>query len=195
MRYLEREGAKEVVAFLLVFVFSVLWTAPAFTAEKLSNRMPAQEGETCLVCDKGVTENGVAYLANGQRVALHAGDMCEAQFLRRPTQYMAPLRPSSILFSNAANVGISDRWLWVGIFVLLGLAFGGLCAHMAVQKGRSPLGWFFVGLLFSIPAYVCLCLRTPTEQAAGHPSAERCTGCGAKLTPTAPSEVTSVRPA
>lgn len=200
---------------LAVFLASVLVPLPA--AERLSEPMPARNGETCLVCNQAVGETDVAYLAGGQRVAMHATDQCEGEFLKRPAEYMAKLRPNDILFSHVANLGVSGVWLWPGLYVLAGLVSGSLCAHKAVQKGRPPLRWFLAGFVFSVAAYVAVCLAAPTAKSAAvpagfrkvpltrdpvpcaacgrqnHPAAERCADCGAALVPLVQSEVSAVR--
>lgn len=203
--------------FYLLLLFLLLSPVSLFGSEKLSDRLEAREGETCLVCNGPVHKGDSAYLANGQRVALHAADCCEGEFLRKPAQFMAKTRPNDILFSGTANVGISGTWLWAVVYVLLGLGMGGLCSHTAVQKGRSPLCWFFGGFFCSIPAFVYLCTRRASELATAvpsglgkvpltrdpvpcpgcgydnHPSAQRCSDCGAKLEPKSRSEVSAVR--
>lgn len=52
---------------------------------------------------------------------------------------------------SALNDGSSTI---VKLFVML--AFGGLCAALAVGRGRSGVAWFFLGVLFSCIALVVL---------------------------------------
>lgn len=48
-------------------------------------------------------------------------------------------------------------WIWV--------AFGVVCAFVAPSRGRSGLGWFFLGVLFSVFALiVLLALPSKAEQ-------------------------------
>jgi hypothetical protein len=48
--------------------------------------------------------------------------------------------------------------------LLIYLAFGGVAAAIASSKGRSPLGWFFIGVLFScIAIIILLCLPNLKE--------------------------------
>lgn len=188
----------------------------AHAAERFSERLPARQGETCIVCNKPVGGGDIAYLARGQRAAVHMED-CEAVLLEEPGRHMAKMRPSSILFTSEAGAGIPGGWLLVGLWVLLGLFFGGLCAHRAVRLRRSPAACFLLGFFFSVPAYVYVCSRKPATDAAripeglrkvpatrdpapcpacghdNHPSARQCTSCGAALEPLAPSETSALR--
>lgn len=105
--------------------------------------------------------------------------------------------------------GMASSYFLGGLYVLAGLVFGGLCAQKAVQKGLSAVGWFFAGLFLLAPSYAVLVLcrcgqaqsldkTRPPLACAGcgtlhHPSARRCSGCGAELEPAAPSEVDHAR--
>lgn len=189
----------------------------AGAGERLSERLAAREGDTCLVCNRKVGKGDSAYLANGQKVALHAAAGCEAKFLREPRLYTASLRPSSIQAAGLAAVGLPSRWMWFGVYVLAGLICGGLSAHLAVRTGFSPAGWFLLGFL--LLAGPCLYLRRrsprpgtrcpppgmakplttlqpvacPACGAANHPSASRCLACGGRMEPQAPSEVEALK--
>jgi len=111
---------------------------------------------------------------------------------------------------NFGGEGMADAYFLVGLWVLAGLLFGGLCAQKAVTKGLRPVGWFFAGLFLLAPAYAVLVLcacgpgaqgrehtRAPLAcEACGHlnhPAAEACSGCGAQLAPGTPSEVNHAR--
>lgn len=190
-----------VLSILLISVFCVLVSA----TERLSERLSAEEGETCVVCNEGVSAGDVAYHAGGQRVAVHQA--CEAEFLSDPAAHVARLRPSNMIFGAETGTRIPAGWMWLGLFALLGLVFGGLCAQAAVGKGRSPGTSFLLGMFFSVPAYIYLllqpagCRRPPLTRApapcpgcghANHPAASQCGDCGAPLKPSARSEVDAV---
>jgi hypothetical protein len=53
--------------------------------------------------------------------------------------------------------------------ILLGVLFGITCSYLAKDKGRSPLNWFIIGLLFGIIGLVVLLLmpriKKPEEDA------------------------------
>ena len=50
------------------------------------------------------------------------------------------------------------------IELVVRLAFAGICAGVASSKGRSALGWFFLGLIFTcIPMIIILCLSNKKE--------------------------------
>ena len=181
-------------------------------AERLSERMPARQGETCLVCNGKVGYGDAVYRADGQRVALHAVG-CESAFLGNPRAYTAALRPSNALFSAGTSIGLAGYWLWTGLYVLLALVSGGLGAHFAVSKGRSPAGWFLACSLLPVIAALYLLVKRPAAGTwpipnglrklpltrdpspcpfcghTNHPAAMACPGCGTTLKPQAHSEV------
>ncbi len=101
---------------------------------------------------------------------------------------------------------MENNGLWFGLYILVGLIFGGLAAGTALRKGMPPVRWFFLGMIFTAPvwAYLSICnchgpasgrattlppLACPKCGALNHPAARGCPACGAALTPTAVSEV------
>lgn len=175
------------MVYLGALVFSLLLAAPVLSQEVVSERMEAREGETCLVCNLRVGKGDAAYLVGGQRAPVHEGE-CEGELLAEPAAQMAKTRPNNILFSHTANVGIADQWIWVGVYVLIALAAGGLIAHLAIGKGRRLRGLGKVPLTREpVPCPGC--------GRFNHPSAARCNGCGGTLEPSAASEVSAVRSA
>jgi hypothetical protein len=189
----------------------------AWANEHLSERMPARDGETCHICNGKVGKGDAAYLASGQRVALHAADCCEGKFLKDSQVHTASLRPNSIQAVAVAGVGLASRWMWFGIYVLAGLVFGGFTAHLAVRKGYSPAGWFLRGFVLLGGAYLYLC-RKPARPGASsapvglakvpltsqpvacpacgepnHPSASQCLACGGRMLPRVASEVEALK--
>lgn len=60
--------------------------------------------------------------------------------------------------------------------LIIGLIFGGICAAIASGKGRSAVGWFFIGFFFPlIGLIVILCLSNLKEERRyrEHTAAER----------------------
>ena len=47
--------------------------------------------------------------------------------------------------------------------IIWGIIFGGFCAFLAKQKNRDAVGWFFLGLLFSIIALIAIAASSPKE--------------------------------
>jgi len=178
--------------------------AAAGAPEQLSERLQARAGETCIVCDQAVREGDPAYLYGGQRVAVCPED--EPRFLADPAGYVARLRPNNIVM-NPEPSGDGRFWLWMGLFALNGLLFGALAAQAAARKGRSMAAHFLAGFIFSLPGYLYSATRPVREGAPrippgewkfhttrepepcpecghpNHPTADRCTGCGATLSP------------
>jgi hypothetical protein len=114
--------------------------------------------------------------------------------------------------------GVSSMWIYSGLYVLLGLVFAAVSAHRALHTGHSPGFWFGLGLGFNAVAYILLLTRPKREVEApagvplglgkiaathapqpcpkcgtlNHPSAGKCLGCGASLSPRVESEVSRV---
>ena len=172
-------------------------------------------GEICLVCNRPVGGDQLAYLVEGQRVAVHRGS-CDSSFRSNPRRWLASLKPhGAFLGAEPGQEPLSEMVFYAGLYVLIGLVFGALSAHRAFSAGYQPLGWFALGLFFNVAAYLVLIsgprrevavpegvpagLRKiastfspetcPRCGAANHPSAAQCSGCGAKLQPRLRSEV------
>lgn len=116
--------------------------------------MPARKGETCAVCNTPVTGKDVAYLVDGKRVAVM--EAMQEEFLQNPLLYVTKFRPEGMVVSARQAGSLNSAYLWLGMYVLVGLLFGGACAHVAMTKGLPSLRWFFLGFFFSVPA--CLAL-------------------------------------
>ncbi len=175
------------------------------------------EGEQCLVCDQRVFGKDVVEVRyQGRTFFVAAGEMFEL-FIQDPEQYFRKLRARSALFDER-GVGQSSMgwgWLGFGLYILLGLVIGAVCAYQAVRKGLAPVPWFFAGLVGNgavlavllnaadadrarAPAGIPKGLRkvpltyTPVPcEACGrenHPSAHTCSGCGASLEPSVEPE-------
>lgn len=106
---------------------------------------------------------------------------------------------------------LSSLWLWVGIWLVVAIVSGGVAAAMAIASHRSGLFAFVLGVL--LPGLGILIIKLlpgksgkfelrgtkiptthdesycPQCNHPSHPSAERCIGCGASLTPKSKSEV------
>jgi hypothetical protein len=181
----------------------------------LGYQVPSRPDEICVVCRRPIGESGVVYLVQGQRVAVHVSD-CYAKFRENPLTYLAALQPHGA-FLGAGGEGQDLSWVWflAGLYVLAGLVFGALCAHRALQAGRSAPAWFGAGLALNVIAYVWLLTRPrlatgspggvpeglgkmpatfapqpcPSCGRMNHPAASQCADCGATLQPAVSSEV------
>ena len=187
-------------------------------AEPMFSRIvPVRPGvDRCVVCLKLLAVGDKVYLVEGQRVGVKG--MMEDQLFADPWRYIAVLKPRGGLFGGemAPGSGISDAWLVLGMYVLLGLAFSAVCAHRALNTGQAPVLWFLVGFFFNAFGYLALLLRSVDQKAAApakysgvvkipstaepqscpdcnalnHPSAAECSRCGSLLAPASVSEVT-----
>ncbi len=178
-------------------------------------QVPPKPGEICAVCDRPLHSGDVVYLVDGQRVAVHAGD-CDAALRARPQKSLARLRPKGGAFLGAdAHPVLTGAWLYVGLYVLVGLVFAALTAQHALRAGYSPLSGLLLGLAFNIFGFLFIVTRPkrePTQRlplpsgrhkipatyepqpcprcgGENHPSATKCLGCGASLAPRIASDV------
>jgi len=110
-------------------------------------------------------------------------------------------QPKGALFQppEEPSSPLKDAWLFLGLYVVLGLVAGATCGYLAVGRGLSPLPWFFAGLLLNVVALgVLLVARRPSDLShypGGIPSGltkvpttrapQRCPGCGADNHPAA----------
>jgi hypothetical protein len=154
-------------------------------------------------------------MVHGQRVPLHAAEMAEPGAAARLQTLLAQLRPRGAFIGESAPAELSAGWFFFGVYVLIGLLFGALCAHRALHTGYNPISWFIAGLVFSALGYLVLLTRPKREVIApagipsglgkiaatyapaacpkcgteNHPTAAQCLGCGASLHPQLTSEV------
>ncbi len=182
----------------------------------VGQRIAPRADEICIVCKRPLGAEGVVYLVNGQRVALHSAD-CYAAFAKNPQTYLAALRPHGA-FLGTDSEGTMPSWIWFfgGLYILIGLVFAALCAHRALYAARSPVRWFVAGLLFNAFGYVWLLTRPRQPALASvpgglgkaaatyapvpcgacgtlnHPAADRCINCGTKLQAAFRSEAQKV---
>jgi hypothetical protein len=181
----------------------------------LGYEVPPRPDDVCIVCGCPIGEAGVVYLVKGRRVPVHVSD-CYAKFRRNPLAYLAALEPhGAFLGAGGQAQDLSWGWFLAGLYVLVGLIFGALCAHRALGAGRSPSAWFAAGLALNIIGYVGLLTRPrlaiespgglpeglgkmprtlspqpcPSCGRMNHPAAGQCTDCGARLQPAVSSEV------
>jgi ribosomal protein L40E len=172
-------------------------------------------GEICLVCNRPVEGDQLAYLVDGQRVAVHRG-ICDSSLRSNPRRWLARLKPhGAFLGAEPGQAPLAGAVFYAGLYVLIGLVFGALSAHCAFSAGHQPLGWFALGFFFNIAAYLFLISRPRREVrapggipgrlrkiastfspetcprcgAGNHPSAAQCLGCGTELQPKFRSEV------
>jgi hypothetical protein len=188
------------------------------SSDQPGQEVPSKSGEICMMCDQPIEKSDIVYLINGQRVPVHRGG-CDTQFRANPQLTLAKLQPGgAFLGTGPQGRTLSRLWFLVGLYILIALLFAALCAQRALHRGRSPAAWFAWGLIFSVAGYLVLLAlpKRPVSALAGvpsglhkvaatyapqaclkcgtlnHPSASRCAGCGAPLTPIITSEVSRV---
>ncbi len=183
-----------------------------------ATRVPYKPGDICLACNNPVHEHDPVYLVNGQRIPIHQQEVSDDL----PAQLQALLgliQPrGAFIGAQQAQRALSSAWFWSGLYILIGLVFGAICAHRALQTGYGALRWFLAGLAFNLVAFAVLRMKPGREVLApagippglgkiaatyspescvkcgtlNHPSASACSGCGAKLEPKLSSEVARV---
>ena len=183
----------------------------------LSKTVPVEKGDRCIVCNTPLQASDTVYLVEGQRAGVMKA--MEPAFLSNPWAYLKRLKPGGGLFGGEATPGggISNAWLYVGLYVLFGLIFAALSAHRALDAGQPVARWFLAGLFLNLFAYLALRVRSTDQESANryagvvkipatvepvlcsacdalnHPSATKCSKCGEQLQPLMNSEVTSLR--
>lgn len=184
--------------------------------QTVGKRVPAKPGDICMVCNQPVDAHDAVYEVRGHRIAVHQHEV-KNDLRAQLRSLLAELQPRTALFGGQDGGRLSNAWLYFGLYVLAGLAFGALCAHRALHTGYRPLAWFGVGLVFNVVGYAVLLTRPRREVfapaglpsglgkiaatyqpvicgcgAENHPSARQCSACGARLEPRTVSEVERV---
>lgn len=138
--------------------------------------MPAEDGETCVVCYGSCTRKDVAYLVDGQRFAVMKP--LEQDFLKDPEQYVRAYRPNTMQFNADQPQGMNDAYLLFGLLTLAGLTIAGFMVHRMIEKRAGAAG---------VPAGLAKIPATKTPIAChscggeNHPSARKCSHCGAEV--------------
>lgn len=169
------------------------------------------EHDRGLVCGAELAiDDGLAFLYKGRRITLDALHLEE--FLRNPAAYFTDLQPRGALFQESGGGRLGRGWLYLGVWMVLGLAGAAACTGVALRKGLSPVQWFAAGLAFNILAVIIVVTRPAREPVSlpprlakipttpapyvcarcggqNHPTSSRCGDCGADIEPTADSEV------
>jgi YHS domain-containing protein len=142
-------------------------------------------------------------------------DACVRRFEQDPERFARRVEPRAALFAAGAPSRSSPWLLVVSVYLVVGLLSGGVAAYLAVGRGVAGFRWFLVGLAGNVvglalawsalgsrpvtaPPGLAKAAATadpescPSCGRTNHPSAERCAGCGAALSPATRSEVRSV---
>jgi hypothetical protein len=181
----------------------------------LGKRIETQPDLICIVCNAPIGREDFVFRVNGQRVAVHRVK-CYGTLLGHPYRFLGILQPhGAFLGAGAEEQSVSFAWFLVGLYILSGLVFGALGAHLALHRGRSAVAWFGLGLALNGFGYLMLHLCSSKQREGvvsallglqkvpatsnpkrcskcgktNHPAAEQCSGCGAKLQPAVESEV------
>ena len=176
---------------------------------ELLEQRPA-EGEQCIVCRVAVHEGDIVEVRYKGRTFFVAARML-AEFEAHPDAYFHDLQAHGGLFDEGAmeSPPTETGWLWLGLYILVGLVAGAACSYAALNRGLPAWGWFFAGLLTNAIALAAVLTRPrgaaapaaglapglakiPTTRApidcercgaANHPAAPECSGCGHALSP------------
>ncbi len=172
--------------------------------------MSIREGDRCLISGVFLSDkDGVAFLHRGRRVTVHKDAV--GMFFSAPQDFFSSLQPRGALFQEDETWSLGLGWLYVGVWMCVGLASGALASHIAIRKGYSALLWFAAGLIANVAALAAIYTRRTTPDApvltglfkphathaplpcptcgrGNHPAAASCSSCGAALTPAAEAE-------
>ncbi len=192
--------------------------AVVLSDQSTAKRVPYKPGDICLACNNPLHEHDPVYLVNGQRIPIHQQEVSEdlASQLQKLLGLIQPR--GAFIGAQQTQRALSSVWFWSGLYILIGLVFGAICSHRALQTGYGALSWFLAGLAFNVVAFAVLRMKPKREVLApagippglgkiaatyspeacvkcgtlNHPSASACSGCGAKLEPKFSSEVARV---
>lgn len=172
------------------------------------------EGEQCLVCSQAI-DGEMALVIRYKGRIFHVKESMLDELRRDPDGYFRKLQARSGLFDEEAIGAEPPRtgWLAAGVYVVIGLVCGAVCAGMALARSRRTLPWFFAGLFGNVLAVVAVAVAGPAGDGArvlpsglakipstrapvpcpgcgaeNHPAAEACTSCGASLVPAVAPE-------
>jgi len=176
---------KRVLALLPLLLAVFLLRGQAPPPHQMRGPLPAEDGETCVVCYGRCNQNDVAYVVDGQRFAVMKP--LEQTFLQNPEPYIRAYRPNSMQFQTGGNAPLSDGYLFTGIAILLGLLIAGFTLHQRILKSAATPAMAPVGLgKVAVTAHPGRCAACGGEN---HPAARACSHCGAALAPMTSSEV------
>ena len=177
------------------------------------------EGEQCLVCRQPVHGAAMLEVRYKGRVFHVKAEMMD-ELRANPEIYFRLVQSRSALFDEDAlegAMGTEKRqrgWLFLGLYVLLGLSAGAVCGALAVSRALPPFPWFFAGLGANLLAIAWLLIRPPGHSAGpegvpaglakvprtraprpcpycgspNHPAAAACARCRGRLTPEVEAE-------
>ncbi|MBI3291465.1 MAG: hypothetical protein HYZ73_01455 [Elusimicrobia bacterium] len=211
----DRRGNLFVWITLLIAMGISSWTTLGSTA---SLKKPTE----CLDCGVWHTSADHVVQYKGGKIYLCSDDcITHFQALERAGKLdpiTAKIEPRSALFQEDSNPkgALSNAYFIGGLYVLFGLLFGGLSSYTALQKGLGGWPAFALGMTLNVIGLAIVWMRPKREMLfaskgltkipstrqeliclacghANHPSAKRCHGCQATLTPLTPSEVERVK--
>jgi len=183
--------------------------------QSTARRVPYKPGDICLACNDPIHGHDPVYMVEGQRIPIHEQEVSK-DLPGQLQQLLALVQPrGAFIGARQAQRALSSVWFWSGLYILVGLVFGALCAHRSLHTGYGAMGWFLAGMAFNVFAYLVLRMRPRREILApagiphglgkiaatyspescpkcgtlNHPSAAACSGCRAQLEPKLSSEV------
>ncbi len=199
--------------FLLVFCSLFLYHPQK--ASCVENPYPVVEvhsGDRCVVSGLSLDHDDIVLLVKGRRVPMKKEAL--SIFLDSRDKYFSKFEPKGALFTE--DITLSERlsmgWFVFGIYVLIGLVFGAITSHCAVEKGLKPIPWFFSGFFLNIFGYIVVAVKRSEAHGEiprglekvpltmepnvcrscghqNHPSAKNCSGCSTVLSPCTTSEI------
>jgi len=63
--------------------------------------------------------------------------------------------------------------IYLIVFFIQGIIFGGFCAYLAKQKGRDGVSWFFIGAIFGLIGFIAIIATPKIEPTAQTVKADR----------------------
>lgn len=188
----------------------------------------AEDGEICFICSESVDEAGTEVVYRGILHLTHTENCLRAweQAVRddQLDAFVFKIEPRGALFQGDSKFlnptfqkahPMSNRWMWIGVGLLVTIVSGGVSAALAIVSDRSTLLAFIIGFFMpgiGIPIIKLLPIKRGKFELRGtkipttfdavncpkcnypiHPTAKGCMRCGTSLTPISESEISKVK--
>jgi len=203
------------LAGVLLLMFCFLFLYHPQKANCVENPYPVVEvhtGDRCVVSGLSLDHDDIVLLVKGRRVPMKKEAL--SIFLDSRDKYFSKFEPKGALFTE--DITLSERlsmgWFVFGIYVLIGLVFGAITSHCAVEKGLKPVPWFLSGFFLNIFGYIVVAVKRSEAHGEipkgfgkipltvepnvcrgcgheNHPSAKSCSSCSTALNPRTTSEI------
>ncbi len=197
------------------FILLMLTSTLVIQAKNLKNPIE------CLVCQKIHSNTDHTIIYKGMKIPL-CSEGCHDHYQEASNNntldtITSKIEPRAALFQEDSQTkyNLSKLFFWIGLYIFIGLVFGGLSAYIAVQKGLTAWSAFLIGLALNILGLIFIVKKPKNETLfhsdglskvpvthsesicrscghSNHPSAKKCNNCDNQLASSVTSEVTTI---